>query len=365
MRCSSGSPAGSCWPSTPTPPGRARPSAFYEWEQQLRARGARSPRLPTGVDPAELARTDPDALRSAVDGRRAVPRLPGRTGCSTRRTCSTPEGRARAAEAALAGDRRAPERPRPRPVRDAGRRPLPASTLIAFVARCRARCAPARCRCRPSRRRARADRRHAEAVVADARWCSAGTRSRPWLVEALFADEVDPRRVPRARRPTATRPGRDRGRPTPEAAELLRAPRSGSGSGRRARSTGRDRASDHERGATQSSRRSLAGPEPTDRRRATCAGSIDEVRDAEARIGSGRAVARVARGSGARRGDDRSHSEQRPGWGACRQRISSRTSSAWTLRAPSVVTPRGVHARASRTSSFARRRDRRVARPAR
>ena len=58
-------------------------------------------RLPDGNDPADLARTDPDALRGAVDQRGAVPRLPGRPRARRWPRSSTPEGRARAAEAAL------------------------------------------------------------------------------------------------------------------------------------------------------------------------------------------------------------------------------------------------------------------------
>jgi DNA primase len=73
---------------------------FYEWERQYEIDVAVAA-LPPGVDPADLARTDPDALRTAVDD--AVPFLGFRVnrvldGANT----ATPEGRARAAEQALA-----------------------------------------------------------------------------------------------------------------------------------------------------------------------------------------------------------------------------------------------------------------------
>jgi DNA primase len=73
---------------------------FYEWERQYEIDVAVAA-LPPGVDPADLARTDPDALRAAVEG--AVPFLGFRVNrVLDAANTATPEGRARAAEQALA-----------------------------------------------------------------------------------------------------------------------------------------------------------------------------------------------------------------------------------------------------------------------
>lgn len=73
---------------------------FYQWEKAHDVDVAVAA-LPSGVDPADLARTDPDALRRAVEG--AVPFLKFRVDrVLDRADLRTPEGRARAAEAALA-----------------------------------------------------------------------------------------------------------------------------------------------------------------------------------------------------------------------------------------------------------------------
>jgi DNA primase len=80
--------------------GQNAAARFYEWERQYEIDVAVAA-LPAGVDPADLARSDPDALVQAVAG--AVPFLGFRVervlaGASL----NTPEGRARAAEQALA-----------------------------------------------------------------------------------------------------------------------------------------------------------------------------------------------------------------------------------------------------------------------
>lgn len=72
---------------------------FYAWERKLDIDVAVAA-LPAGVDPAELARSDPDALRKSVE--QAVPFL----GFRVERVLdganlASPEGRAKAAEAAL------------------------------------------------------------------------------------------------------------------------------------------------------------------------------------------------------------------------------------------------------------------------
>ncbi len=72
---------------------------FYEWERQYEIDVAVAA-LPPGVDPADLARTDPEALRGAITG--AVPFLGFRVNrVLAAANTATPEGRARAAEQAL------------------------------------------------------------------------------------------------------------------------------------------------------------------------------------------------------------------------------------------------------------------------
>ncbi|MCB1004507.1 MAG: toprim domain-containing protein, partial [Acidimicrobiales bacterium] len=80
--------------------GQAAAERFYEWEKAYEIDVAVAD-LPSGVDPADLSRTDPAALAAAVEG--ATPFL----GFRVRRALAagsvdTPEGRARTAEAALA-----------------------------------------------------------------------------------------------------------------------------------------------------------------------------------------------------------------------------------------------------------------------
>ena len=80
--------------------GQAAAERFYEWEGRYEVDVAVAA-LPPGSDPGDLARKDPDGLRAAVDG--AQPflrfRLERVLGAADLRA---PEGRARAAEAALA-----------------------------------------------------------------------------------------------------------------------------------------------------------------------------------------------------------------------------------------------------------------------
>jgi DNA primase len=72
---------------------------LYEWERKHEVE-LRVAELPHGSDPAELARTDPAALRDAIEG--AQPFLGFRVERAMGKAdLSTPEGRARAAKAAL------------------------------------------------------------------------------------------------------------------------------------------------------------------------------------------------------------------------------------------------------------------------
>lgn len=79
--------------------GQAAAERFYEWEQRFEIDVAVAA-IPPGVDPGELGRTDPEALRAAVTGARSF------LGFRLERVLavadlSNPEGRARGAEAAL------------------------------------------------------------------------------------------------------------------------------------------------------------------------------------------------------------------------------------------------------------------------
>src|SRR5690606_5074215 len=79
--------------------GQAAAERFYEWERTFEIDVAVAA-LPKGVDPADLARTDPAALELAVKDARPFLgfRLERVLGAAD---LSTPEGRARGAEAAL------------------------------------------------------------------------------------------------------------------------------------------------------------------------------------------------------------------------------------------------------------------------
>ena len=79
--------------------GQSAASRFYEWEKRLEIDVAVAA-LPPGSDPADLARSDPEALRSAVADAR--PFLQFRLErILAAADLTTPEGRARAADAAL------------------------------------------------------------------------------------------------------------------------------------------------------------------------------------------------------------------------------------------------------------------------
>jgi DNA primase len=80
--------------------GQAAAERFYQWEREHDLEVAVAD-LPAGQDPADVAQTDPERLRTAVEG--ATPFLRFRLERAFAvADLSTPEGRARAAEAALA-----------------------------------------------------------------------------------------------------------------------------------------------------------------------------------------------------------------------------------------------------------------------
>lgn len=79
--------------------GQAAAGRFYEWERRLEVDVAVAD-LPPGSDPGELARRDPDSLRRAVDEAKPFLRFRVERILDTARL-DTPEGRAKAADAAL------------------------------------------------------------------------------------------------------------------------------------------------------------------------------------------------------------------------------------------------------------------------
>jgi DNA primase len=87
--------------------GQQAAERFYQWERSLDL-DVSVAALPAGVDPGELAQRDPEALRKAVE--QAVPFLGFRVERAlTAGNLTTPEGRARAAEQALAMIREHPD----------------------------------------------------------------------------------------------------------------------------------------------------------------------------------------------------------------------------------------------------------------
>ncbi len=80
--------------------GQSAAGRFYEWERRLEINVAVAA-LPPGSDPGELARTDPEGLRAAIEG--AKPFLAFRVErILDGAELATPEGRAKAADTALA-----------------------------------------------------------------------------------------------------------------------------------------------------------------------------------------------------------------------------------------------------------------------
>jgi DNA primase len=80
--------------------GQSAAGRFYEWERRLEVNVAVAA-LPAGSDPGELARTDPEGLRAAIEG--AKPFLQFRVEqILDGAELATPEGRAKAADTALA-----------------------------------------------------------------------------------------------------------------------------------------------------------------------------------------------------------------------------------------------------------------------
>ena len=166
--------------------GQAAAERVYEWEHKhdLEVKVAD---LPSGVDPADLARRDPEALRKAVAG--AAPLMEFRVErVLAAGDLSGPEGRARAAERAVAVIREHPSDL----VRD--------QYLMQVADRCRVDAAPLRARLQsgdgasleaPQPVRARRPDRDTPETAALALLVHRPDDVREDLREWLFADEVD------------------------------------------------------------------------------------------------------------------------------------------------------------------------------
>ena len=140
-------PQSSCWPSTPTPPARPRPSGSTSGSASTRSR-SRSPTCPPGVDPADLAGSDPDAAARPRSRAPCRSSASASTGCSAAADLRHRRGPGPGRRGGARRDPRAPERARARPVRDGGRRPLPGRRRAA--ARRAARPAPPACGAEPT-----------------------------------------------------------------------------------------------------------------------------------------------------------------------------------------------------------------------
>jgi DNA primase len=163
--------------------GQGAAARFYEWEREHDIDVAVLT-LPAGTDPADLARTDPDALRAAVDAAR--PFLAFRVErILDAADLSTPEGRARAAETALDAVREHPSDL----VRDQYLMEVSARTRIA-PERLRGHSGPRRAR-RPQPAQEKARERPLAGSEAEALRLLAvdPARIRPMLHAGLFADD--------------------------------------------------------------------------------------------------------------------------------------------------------------------------------
>ncbi len=223
--------------------GQAAADRVYEWERRFDL-DVSVAAMPEGSDPADLARTAPDVLRAAVE--KAVPLLGFRVArVLDAARLSTPEGRTRAAEAALDVIREHPNE-------------LVRDQYLMQVA--------ARCQQDPDRLRgalSRALRTGTVSMPADApnrratetaevvairllvhRW----DETAPFLAEVLFSDGMT---LDAFRALAATERVHDAIEvASPEAAEMLALARSTTRSGCGARTRGRDRPPHHERSTT-------------------------------------------------------------------------------------------------------------------
>jgi DNA primase len=162
--------------------GAAAADRFYEWERRYDMEVSVA-RLPAGRDPGDLAGSDPAGLRASVDD--PLPFLQFRVQrVLAGRPPTTPEARARAAEAALAVVNEHPNVIVRREYAGeiAARLGLPVADLVALAERGASRvtvtAAP--------RRSARETAEVAAIWLLVHRWYEIA----PWLVETLFADDV-------------------------------------------------------------------------------------------------------------------------------------------------------------------------------
>ncbi|HEY3484490.1 MAG TPA: DNA primase, partial [Ilumatobacteraceae bacterium] len=165
--------------------GQGAAERFYEWEQKYQVEVSVA-RFPGGKDPGDLAQSDPDALRAAVDG--ALPFLGFRLERVLSSTVAqSPEQRARLGEAAMVVIN---EHPNPN-VRKlyagqvASHVGLPVNDLVQLAER-GARNPHVQVPTAPRRRGPRENAEFVAITLLVQNWNSIA----PWLVESLFNDEV-------------------------------------------------------------------------------------------------------------------------------------------------------------------------------
>ncbi len=162
--------------------GEAAAERFYEWERRYDM-AVSVARLPSGRDPGDMAGSDPAGLRASVED--PLPFLHFRVQrVLAGRPPTTPEARARAAEAALAVVNEHPNVIVRREYAGeiAARLGLPVADLVALAERGSSRVSVAAAPRRESRETAEV----AAIWLLVHRW----NEIAPWLVETLFADDV-------------------------------------------------------------------------------------------------------------------------------------------------------------------------------
>ena len=174
--------------------GQGAAERFYEWEKQFDV-AVEVARLPRGKDPGELASEDPEGLRRSVE--EAEPFLGFRVQRALRAggRAATPEAKAKVANAAMAVISEHPDVN----VRKlyagqvAQHIGLPVADLVKVAER---RAREVEVRTGPARPVLRENAEFVVLALLIQRWDEVA----PWLVEALFADELEPGRVPDAGR---------------------------------------------------------------------------------------------------------------------------------------------------------------------
>ena len=168
--------------------GQGAAERFYEWEEKYQVEVSVA-RFPQGKDPGELAQSDPDAL--ARGGRRgAKPFLGFRLGPGARRpVAAVAGGSGPPRRGGDVGGQRAPQRRTCASCTPARWRPRSGCRSPTSSQSPSAACAARSCTCRPARVARRSGARTPSSWRSRCS-CRDWDAIAPWLVEALFADEV-------------------------------------------------------------------------------------------------------------------------------------------------------------------------------